>query len=88
MKMKNILVPAILFIVSAFLSISFKSFIYISLVLGLVLYIKSRMNKKQNDGAESTLLARSGISLIVAPIITVAFVFAGMKGLFSIFSGN
>ncbi len=85
--MKNTIIPVILFIISVLLSVSFVPAIFISLAIGILLYVKSRIHKNKY-GEKNVFLARSSISLMLAPIITFAFVVAGMSGLFSIFSGE
>ena len=82
--MKNIIIPIILFIISAFLSAIFFPFIFISVLIGIYLHIKNLKNNRNKN----ILLTRSSLSLIIAPLISVALVTAGMSGLFSIFSGN
>ncbi len=84
--MKEIAIPIILFIISAFLTLMSFPLIFILILIGIILYIKSRVNK--NNEKKYVLLARSGLSLIISPIITASLAMAGMAGLFSIFTGK
>jgi hypothetical protein len=85
--MKQVVVPALLFIVSAFLSLSvihlaFASFIVGAAISVLAIVRTRRAASLENPKSGSGLLIRSGVVLMVAPILTVALVVAGMSGLF------
>ena len=85
--MKQIIVPGLLFIVSSILSITFLELAFASFLLGGLIFITAAIRKRretqaQNMGIGDKVLLRSGLVLMLAPILTIAFVFAGMSGLF------
>ena len=84
--MKQVLIPALLFIVSAFLSLSVIHLAFASFILGAAFTVVAMVRVKRVALSEATdggsILLRSGVVLMVAPVLTVALVVAGMSGFF------
>jgi len=84
--MKQVLIPAHLFIVSAFLSLSVIHLAFASLILGAAITVFAVVRAKRAARSEApdggTVLLRSGVVLMVAPVLTVALAVAGMSGYF------
>lgn len=85
--MKRIVVLLLLFIASAFLSLSLMPLAFVSFIVGAAITILAvvrarRAASLENTNSGSGLLLRSGVVLMIAPILTVAVVMAAMSGLF------
>jgi len=85
--MKQVVVPVLLFIVSAFLSLSVIHLAFASFILGAAITVLAivrtrRAASLENQKSGSGLLLRSGAVLMVAPILMVVLAVAGMSGLF------
>lgn len=86
--MKQVVVPLLLFVVSAFLSLSAIQMAYVSFLVGAAISILALARSKRaaisdNKRNSSSTLLISGAVLMIAPILTVLLVMAGMSGLFS-----
>jgi len=85
--MKQVVVPVLLFVVSAFLSLSVIYLAIASFIVGVVITVLEVVREKRNVYSDTTknesgVLLRSGVVLMVAPVLTVALVVAGMSGFF------
>lgn len=84
--MKQVLIPALLFVVSAFLSLSVIHLAFASFILGAAISVVAKVRAKRVALSEATnggsVLLRSGVVLMVAPVLAVALVVAGMSGFF------
>jgi uncharacterized membrane protein len=89
---KEVTIPAILFVLSAFSSLMAIPLAGLSLVVGIVICgnatlkhkTRNRMDSKSttNGSLINNFLFRSGFVLIIVPIITITLVITGMSGLF------
>ena len=84
--MKQVLIPALLFIVSAFLSPIVIHLAFVSFTIGAVISVVAIVRAKRVAPSGATdggnILLRSGVVLMVAPILTVVLVVAGMSDFF------
>jgi DNA integrity scanning protein DisA with diadenylate cyclase activity len=83
--MKNVVVPVLLFVVSAFLSLTviylaFASFIAGAVIAALAVVRTKRGSSLKEKNGGSSLLLRSGVVLMLAPLVTVLLAVAGMFG--------
>ncbi len=87
--MNQIIVPVLLFIISAVLTFTVLESALVFIVLGAVITIIAiirNLHKPKTEkikGGSATLL-RSGLALMLAPIITAVFVLARMFGWFGL----
>lgn len=90
-----IVVPTLLFLASCLLCLVASPAIPVSFVIGVALCVAAFVRKKRliNSTKEQatdrlltrdslTLAMRSGLALVLAPLVIVLFVFAGMTGFF------
>ena len=85
--MKQVMVPMLLFVVSAFLSLSAIYLAIASFIVGAVISVLGVVRQKRDVSSDTTkdrssVLLRSGVVLMAAPILTVVLVMAGMSGFF------
>lgn len=85
--MKQVVVPMLLFVVSAFLSLSAIYLAIASFIVGAVISVLGVVHEKRDVSSDTTkdrsgVLLRSGVVLMAAPILTVVLVMAGMSGFF------
>ena len=82
---KNIAVPIALFFLSALLTVMFHPAVLLlaGAVVCVIAVLKYRSRKVIELKLGATLLFRSGLAVVAGAIVTVAFVFAAMSGLFA-----
>lgn len=89
--MTRVFVPAVLFVISAFLSVMSLHAAWVSAIVGLGLCAYSLARRRraaaaaESSGPHPVAASRSmcaGVALLVAPVFTVLLVLAAMGGLF------
>jgi hypothetical protein len=78
---KDIFIPSILFVLGCLFTLMALPAMAVSLVVGFLI-LGANFIKKGRADSSSRLMAKSGLALVIGPILTFVLVFLGMSGYF------